>query len=104
MRHMVRCIIDITSVTGTNLSGSSPAPLSNKEFHAKASGQIGSKVAAWIFASSPSSSFGNLLPKNSFMNVSTAGTLHASKSGFGWSLIRASCSSFVRHRFILFSK
>ena len=76
VRHMVCCIIDITSVTGTSMSGSLSALLSNNEFHANASGQIGSKVAAWIFASFPSSSFGNLLSRNSFMNLSTAGTLH----------------------------
>ena len=57
--------------------------LSNNKFPANASGQIVSKVAAWIFASSPSSSFGNLLPRNSFMNLSTAGTLHDGESGFG---------------------
>ena len=79
---MVHYIIDITSLTGTNMSGSSSTPLSNKEFHVKASGQIGSKAAVWIFASSPSSSFGgNLLPRNSFINLSTAGTLHDDRSG-----------------------
>ena len=85
MRHMVYCIIDITSVTGhgISMSGFLSTPLSNNEFHTNASGQIGSKVAAWIFASSPSSSFGNLLPRNSFINLSTAGTLHDGESGFG---------------------
>ena len=73
---MVRCIINITSDTGTSMSGSLSAPLSNKEFYANAIGQTDSKVAAWIFASSPSFSFGNLLPRISFMNLSTAGTLH----------------------------
>ena len=80
VRHMVRCIIDIT---GTSMSGSLSALLSNNEFHANASGQIGSRVAAWIFASSLSSSFGNLLSRNSFMNLSTAGTLHDGEPGFG---------------------
>ena len=49
MRHMVHYIIDITSLTGTNMSGSSSTLLPNKEFHTKASGQIGSKAAVWIF-------------------------------------------------------
>ena len=58
--------------------------LSSNKFPANASGQIGSKVAAWIFASSSSSSFGNLLPMQKFFReLSTAGTLHDGESGFG---------------------